>query len=236
MSAVDAAAIAVRLAEVRAGIERAAAQAGREPGAARLVAVSKRQPAAAVAAAWEAGQRDFGENYAQELRDKARELAGLDGIRWHHIGPLQRNKVKYVVGTAALVHGVDRVELVEALARQAASLGVRQRCLAQVNIGAEPQKAGCALEELPRLVDAFRSSDSLALEGLMCIPPDTDRPEATRPYFRRLAELAAAEHRRTGLALPELSMGMSADYAVAIAEGATLVRVGTAIFGSRTLP
>jgi hypothetical protein len=221
--------IAERLAAVRAEVEAAARAAGRDPALVRIVAVSKLHPAAAAAEAVAAGQRDLGENYAQELRDKARAVAGA---HWHFIGPLQRNKVKYVVGVAALIHTVDNLSLLDEIARRAAAHGVTQRCLIQVNVAGEAQKSGCAPDELPPLVDAFRERPAVRLDGLMCIPPAAD-PEATRPHFRALFALATAERARTGLALPELSMGMSADFAVAIAEGATLVRIGTAIFGER---
>ena len=231
--AIDGAAIAARWATVRAEIERAARAVGREPSSVLLVAVSKLHPVAAIAAALDAGQRDFGENYAQELRDKARAVAAAGGAaRWHFIGPLQRNKVKYVVGVAGIIHTIDGASLGEEIARRAAVMGTRQRCLIEVNVGAEPQKAGCLPDEVPALVDLLRAHESLQLDGLMCIPPAGD-PGQTRLHFRRLAQLRADERTRTGLPLPELSMGMSADYGVAIEEGSTIVRVGTAIFGER---
>ena len=223
--------IAERLAAVRAAVAAAVTDAGREPGSVRLVAVSKLHSADAIAEACAAGQVEFGENYAQELRDKARALRA-EGARWHFIGPLQRNKVKYVVGVAELIHTVDSVSLLDEIARRAETAGVRQRCLIEVNIGEEPQKSGCPIADLAPLVDAFRAAPAVELAGLMCIPPAGDAA-AARPFFRRLAELAAAERARTGMTLPELSMGMSADFAAAIAEGATIVRVGTAIFGER---
>ena len=223
--------IEARLGEVRAEIERAARAAGRDPGAVRLVAVSKLQSIDAVALAFAAGQRDFGENYAQELRDKVRALPTPEA-RWHFIGPLQRNKVKYVVGVAALIHSLDGPSLIDEVARRAATLGVVQRCLLQVNVAEEPQKSGCAIAEVPSLVDALLAAPSLSLAGFMCIPP-ASAPAEARPHFQRLRAIAASERARTGLALPELSMGMSADFAIAIAEGATLVRVGSALFGER---
>jgi PLP dependent protein len=203
---------AERLAEVKRRI--AACAHGREV---TLVAVSKLQPASAVKEALAAGQEIFGENYAQELRDKAREVPGA---RWHYIGPLQRNKVKYVVGTAELIHSVDSRALLDEIAARAAKLNIVQRCLIQVNVGDEPQKSGCSVEELPELRAAF--AGAVSLEGLMCIPPAEGDPA---PHFRRLRQIAAG--------LPQLSMGMSADYEAAIAEGATIVRVGTALFGAR---
>ena len=202
-------------------IVAAARAAGRDPAAITLVAVSKKVPAERVREAMRAGHDLFGENYAQELRDKAREVAGA---RWHYIGPLQRNKVKYVVGVAELIHSVDSPSLVDEIAARADKLGVVQRCLVQVNVGDEAQKSGCAVADVPALVRAFAARSSVRCEGLMCIPPDGAPP---RPFFENLAKLAAAE----GLAT--LSMGMSSDFAEAIAAGATIVRVGTAIFGER---
>lgn len=228
--------IAARLRAVQGAVAAATAAAGRPPGAVQLLAVSKTQPAEAVAAALRAGQRAFGENYAQELRDKARQLAAPEGPLWHFIGTLQRNKVNMVVGTAALVHTVDGAELAAALAARARRLGVVQDCLVEVNVGGEAQKGGCAPEALGALLDAISAEGgALRCRGLMCIPPPAEDPEGSRPHFARLRALRD-EHARTPRAhaeLVELSMGMSHDFAVAIAEGATIVRVGTAIFGSR---
>jgi len=202
-------------------IAAAARAAGRDPASVTLVAVSKTVPAERVREAMRAGQELFGENYAQELRDKAREVAGA---RWHFIGPLQRNKVKYVVGVAELIHSIDSPSLLDEIAARADKLGVVQRCLVQVNVGAEAQKSGCAMADVPALVRAFAARPSVRCEGLMCIPPDGVPP---RPFFENLAKLAAAE------GLRELSMGMSGDFEDAIAAGATIVRVGSAIFGER---
>jgi pyridoxal phosphate enzyme (YggS family) len=208
---------AERLAEVRAHIVAACVEAGRDPGEVTLVAVSKTMPPEACQEALAAGQPILGENYAQELRDKARVVAGA---RWHYIGPLQRNKVKYVVGTAELIHSVDSVEILDEIAARARKLNLVQRCLIQVNVGDEPQKSGCRPEDLPALQAAF--GEGVKLEGLMCIPPFDEDP---LPYFKKLRALRGN--------LPHLSMGMSSDYPAAIAEGATLVRVGTALFGPR---
>jgi PLP dependent protein len=202
-------------------IAAAARAAGRDPASVTLVAVSKTVPAERVREAIRAGHNLFGENYAQELRDKAREA---EGARWHFIGPLQRNKVKYVVGVAELIHSVDSPSLLDEIAARADKIGVVQRCLVQVNVGDESQKSGCAIPDVPALVRAFAARPSVRCEGLMCIPPDGVPP---RPFFDNLAKLAAAE------GLRELSMGMSSDFGEAIAAGATLVRVGTAIFGER---
>jgi PLP dependent protein len=209
------------IADVREKLAAAARSAGRDPTAITLVAVSKTVPAERVREAMRAGHDLFGENYAQELRDKAREVAGA---RWHFIGPLQRNKVKYVVGVAELIHSIDSEALLDEVAARAGKSGVVQRCLVQVNIGREPQKSGLMPDALPALVRAFATRPSVRCEGLMCIPPDGVPP---RPFFDNLAQLAAAE------GLGTLSMGMSGDFEEAIAAGATIVRVGTAIFGER---
>ncbi len=217
--------IAARLAQVREEIARSCAAAGRDPKSVRLVAVSKTQPLDRVRAAAAAGQTLFGENYAQELREKTDALPELE---WHFIGALQSNKAKLVVGRAALIHTCDRAALARELSKRAAALGATQRVLLEVNTGREPQKSGVVPEEVATLLAAVRALPALECRGLMCIPPADADP---RPHFRTLRAL------RDGL-LPggELSMGMSADYACAIEEGATLVRVGTAIFGARIRP
>jgi pyridoxal phosphate enzyme (YggS family) len=213
--------LAERLVRVRGRIAAACRTAGRPVDEVTLVAVSKTFPPSICAEAVAAGQALLGENYAQELREKA---ALVDGAHWHFIGPLQRNKVKYVVGVAELIHSVDRVELAAELATRAERVGTTQRCLVQVNVAREPQKAGCAPEDLPALLDAMAAHPSLRCEGLMCIPPANCDPT---PHFDALRRLAAHHH------LPQLSMGMSDDFELAIAHGATLVRVGSAIFGAR---
>ncbi len=233
-----AAEIARNLEAVRARIRRAEAAAGRAEGSARLVAVSKTMPPADVEAALAAGQLDFGENYAQELRDKRAALEGARvAPRWHYIGPLQTNKVKYVAGKVALVHALDRADLVAALdAKVAEAPGAPpQGCLVQVNVAREPQKRGVLPEGLPALLDAFATTPRLRCLGLMLIPPLEEDPEGARPHFRALRSLLEAEaaRARPHVELRELSMGMSHDLDVAVAEGATLVRVGTAIFGAR---
>lgn len=229
--------IAANLAAVRARIAAAVARRGPGPEPV-LIAVAKKQPAAAVIAALRAGQRDFGENYAQELVAKAGEIAAAAPDlrpRWHFIGPLQSNKVRKVVAAGALIHTVDRPGLVAELAREAARRGEGPlEVLVEVNIGGEAQKAGVAPDDLPALLDLVSTRPELRCVGLMAIPPEGE-PEQTRPYFRRLRELLQREAAvpRPGVELVHLSMGMSADYEVAIEEGATMVRVGTAIFGPR---
>jgi len=227
--------IAAGLASVRHRIAEAARAAGRPVDSVRLVAVSKRMPTADIDAALAAGQVDFGENYAQELRDKRAARAAEDpagGARpaWHFIGPLQTNKVKYVAGNVALIHSVDSAALLDEIDRREGE----QACLIQVNLAGEAQKRGVAPAALPALLDHVASLAHVRCLGLMLIPP-LAAPAANRPLF---AALRALRDQQAAIARPrvdlrELSMGMSDDFEVAIAEGATLVRVGTAIFGSR---
>lgn len=233
--------IAANLARVRERIAQAEARGGRPPGSVRLVAVSKTMPPDDVRAALTAGQRDFGENYAQELRDKrvAFEMARLaPAPLWHYIGPLQTNKVKYLAGQVMLIHTVDRTEVLDEIDRRVAAFRQDmppQECLVQVNVAGETQKHGAAPEAVPALLDHFATLAHVRCAGLMVIPPLADDPEAARPHFAALRALRDREaaRARTHVALRELSMGMSHDLEVAIAEGATLVRVGTAIFGDR---
>jgi pyridoxal phosphate enzyme (YggS family) len=233
--------LAARLAGVRARIATAASAAGRAAADVTLIAVSKKMPAEDVAGALAAGQLDFGENYAQELRDKraaidAAAAAGstAGGARWHFIGPLQANKVKYVAGKVALLHTIDSIELLGEVARRTPA-GATQECLVQVNVAGEGRKHGVAQDELPALLDGFAAHAQVRCVGLMLIPPLGEAAEASRPHFAALRALRDAERARAraNVDLVHLSMGMSHDLEVAIAEGATLVRVGTAIFGER---
>jgi pyridoxal phosphate enzyme (YggS family) len=220
--------IGERLSGVRARIAAACERAGRDPETVALVAVSKTQDASAVRAAYDAGQRTFGENYVQELCSKARALSALEGLRWHLIGHLQRNKSREVAGVVSCVETVDSTRLADALAKHvAADRGPRLGVMIQVNVAREPQKSGIAAEELDALAAHVRAMPELELRGLMTVPPLDREPEASRPHFRALRELAQ-QH-----GLRELSMGMSSDLEVAVEEGATIVRVGTAIFGAR---
>ncbi len=222
--------VADALAQVRERIASAAREAGRSPGSVDLLAVSKGQDASRVREAYAAGQRRFGENYAQELAAKATALADLADIEWHFIGHLQRNKVKDVVPRARLVETVDRVDLAREIDKRATT---PIAILIEVNVGGEAQKSGCAPSDLAALCRAIGDLPNLRLRGLMTVPPAVDDARDARPFFARLRE-AAAELRAAGLDPgPELSMGMSSDFEEAIAEGATLVRVGTAIFGAR---
>lgn len=235
--------ISERLAETRAKIARAAERCGRSPNAIRLVAVSKTKPIEAIREAYAAGQRDFGENYVQELVAKAEALADLVDLRWHAIGHVQRNKVKKLVQHAAAIHSVDSIRLIGELnaragevpeARRLPAADARLPLLIEVNVGAEAQKTGCRPDQLSSLIGACDAAPALRLIGLMTMAPHTDNPEDARPYFDALRRLRD-EH--GGLArLPELSMGMTHDLEAAILAGATIVRVGTAIFGERPLP
>ncbi|NUO48178.1 MAG: YggS family pyridoxal phosphate-dependent enzyme [Polyangiaceae bacterium] len=219
-----------QLLEVRRRIERAAREASRDPASVALLAVSKGHPADRLREAYAAGQRLFGENYAQELAGKAGELADLADMVFHFIGHLQRNKVKDVVRSARVIETVDRIELATEIEKRASSV---IEVLLEVNVGGEEQKAGCAPGEVADLLRSVAALPKLRVIGLMTIPPANDDAEASRPHFAKLRTIAA-ELRAGGLDPgPHLSMGMSHDFEVAIAEGATLVRVGTAIFGAR---
>ena len=223
--------VAAALAAVRARIDRACAACGRDPAGVKLIAVSKTKPGSAIRDAYAAGQRAFGENYAQELAAKAAELADLRDIEWHFVGHLQTNKVKLVARSAHVIHTVDSPVLAREIARRAAGAErATLPVLIEVNVGAEPQKHGAAPTELAEVISAVRAEPQLALRGLMTMPPLADLPAAGR-VFETLSTLRGL-HGGVAL-LPELSMGMSQDLEVAIACGATLVRVGTAIFGAR---
>lgn len=196
----------------------------------RIVAVTKTHGADLVRAAWQAGLRDLGENRVQEALPKQDATADLP-IAWHLIGSLQRNKARQVTGRFALIHSVDRLELAAELNRRAPA-GARQRVLLQVNCSAEPQKGGVAADQLPGLIDAVAGCEHLEMAGLMTMAAaDADEAQQRRT-FARLRELRDAVARR-GVPLPELSMGMSDDYPAAVEEGATMIRLGSALFGAR---
>ena len=226
--------IAERWRAVSARVAAACERAGRAPGDVAIVAVSKTHPAASVRDAAAVGATDFGENYAQELAGKLTELAAgpLPGpARWHFIGRLQRNKARLVAGRVALIHAVDSVELAEEIARRAS--GAVQPILLAVNVGGEATKGGVTAESAPQLAAALAGVAGTSLDGLMTMPPPADDPEASRPHFLALRALRDRLTDQLGRPLPVLSMGMSHDFEVAIACGATHVRIGTAIFGSR---
>jgi len=209
-------------------VARAAERAGRSPSSVTIVAVGKRQPSAAIVAAQRAGLRHFGESYVQEALPKIRELEDLK-LTWHFVGKLQANKTREVAETFDWVHTVDRLKIAERLSEQRSPFAAPLNVLIQVNQGGETQKAGALPKDVAALARAVAALPRLTLRGLMTLPPRSDNPE------RRFAELAAlrAELAGQGIELDSLSMGMSADFAEAIAAGATHVRIGTAIFGAR---
>jgi len=227
--------LAANLAAVRSRMARACARVGRDPEGVRLVAVSKFHSASDILALVEAGQREFAESYVQEALAKQGELVGQD-VLWHFVGGLQTKKARQVAGRFVLVHSVDSEKLAVELARRAADAGVLQSVLLEVNMG-EEQKAGvdeAGLPELAEMVLSLREDGvGLDLQGLMCLPPMFDAPEEARPYFARLRELRDGLSASLGVALPHLSMGMTGDFEAAIEEGATIIRVGTSLFGKR---
>ena len=212
------------LAAVRARMARAAARAGRDPGGIVLIAVTKTFPAARLAEAYALGVRDFGENYVQEFETKAPELAACSGARFHLIGHLQSNKARRAAELFSVIQTVDSAKL----ARRLAAAGRPLEVMIEVKLSPEEAKAGADPAELAAIAAAVRECGNLTLTGLMTMPPWSDDPEASRPYFRQLAGLGRE------LGLPKLSMGMSHDFEAAIEEGATHIRVGTALFGRRT--
>ncbi len=226
--------IADNLQQINQRINRACQAAGRDPGTVRLVAVSKVKPAEQIEEAFHAGQTLFGESYVQEFRDKSPLVKAP--VEWHFIGGLQSNKVKYLRGKVAMIHSVDRLSLAEEIDRQWGKIDRTVAVTLQVNIGEEATKSGCHPDALETLVRAVAPLSHVKICGLMCLPPHDDDAEKVRPYFRRLRELAAEidQLQLPRVGMEELSMGMSGDFEVAIEEGATLVRVGTAIFGARS--
>ena len=223
--------VAANLARVRERIERACRRAGRDPAGVRLVGVGKTKPPELLAEAVAAGLSDIGENYVREFLEKRERLS--PSIRWHFVGRLQSNKARQVVGKVELIHSLDRESLLEEIEKRAAAAGVVVRGLLKVNLGGEAAKGGADEAVARRLLETAAAMPHLRVEGLMSIPPPQDDPEALRPWHRRLARLAETLRRETGLPLPELSMGMSSDLETAVEEGATLVRVGTDLFGPR---
>jgi PLP dependent protein len=215
-------------------IEQTAMRAGRNPKDIRLVAVSKKMPTEYIEKAMEGGQKIFGENYLQDAQKKIEEIG--PGPEWHFIGHIQSNKAKSVATLFNMVHTVDRLKLAKALNSHASSIGKILPVLVQVNVGQEKQKAGAHPDEAEELLKALQQLDSLHVMGLMTMPPYTENVEEVRPYFRALREIAEEYTRKEYFYQKdkiELSMGMSHDFEVAIEEGATLIRVGTAIFGPR---
>ncbi len=221
-----------QLEEIRAGIRAAELRAGRPAGSATLLAVSKTFPVEDIMQAYADGQRLFGENRLQEAMGKKPAMPA--DCEWHLIGPLQRNKVRKALETGfALLEAVDSLRLAESISRIAGELGCTSAILLEVNVDGEDSKHGFTPESLQAEWEALCALPNLDIRGLMCIPAPTEEPEGARPAFRRLRALAEALRERGPLPLPELSMGMSHDYAIAVEEGSTIVRVGSAIFGKR---
>jgi pyridoxal phosphate enzyme (YggS family) len=225
--------IADNLKTVQDRITAAAARAGRDPSSVKLVVVTKTVDAGRIREAAAAGAMILGENRVQEAKEKIERLGPI--ASWHLIGRLQTNKAKFAVKLFYLIHSVDSLELAKELDRQAAKMGKVQDVLVEVNIAGEAAKAGVNVDDTPGLVREAAKLEHIAIKGLMTMPPYSEDPENSRPYFRRLRELASAiagEH-IANASMQELSMGMSGDFETAVEEGATLVRVGTAIFGER---
>ena len=221
--------VPARLASVREAVAAAAREAGRDPAEITLIGVTKRKPVSAIEAAFAAGLRDIGENHADEFLEKAAAFAP-DGLRYHFIGRLSSRRARKVAGQATLIHTLDSLRLARKLSLVAQEEGREVRALVQVNQGDEATKGGVAPNTVTALVRDAAALPGLRVDGLMSIPPLDNRP---RDWFRQLRQLRDAVAEATSVALPELSMGMSHDLAEAIAEGATMVRVGTAIFGAR---
>ncbi len=217
---------------VREEMARAAEESGRGPDDVLLIAVSKKQDAEKVRAAWESGQETFGESRVQEARAKIPLLPAA--LRWHFIGHLQKNKIRHALPLFELFHSVDSLALAQDVERIASEEGVRPRVLLEVNVAGEGSKLGFSPEQIRAQMEELLQLGRLEIEGLMTIPPFAAEAEEARPHFVRLRELRDALEREFAVKLPQLSMGMSNDYAIAIAEGATIVRVGTAIFGGRS--
>lgn len=226
--------IAARLIEVRSRIAAAARSAGRDPSSIQLIAVSKTFPIDAVREAYAAGQRDFGENRVQEALPKIESAADL-AIRWHLLGHLQTNKARKAGGAFATIQSVDTIDLIQKLDLAAGEAGASPELLIQVNLAGETTKFGVPPADVPRLFEAAARLQAARVVGVMTLPPVPEAPEDARPWFRQLRDLRD-EWLQSGVPremLRELSMGMSGDFEVAVQEGATMVRVGTAIFGGR---
>lgn len=218
---------------VKKRIEEACAKSGRNPKEVTLVAVSKKKPEEDILELYRAGQRDFGENYIQELRTKQEDLP--KDIRWHMIGHLQRNKVKYIAGTIAMIHSVDSLELAETIDREALKNGRIIPILMEVNVAGEESKFGVRPEEADALAEQISHLQNVRLQGFMTSAPFAENPEEDRPVFRNLRKLSVdiGQKNYNNVTVDALSMGMTNDYSVAVEEGSTIVRVGTAIFGAR---
>ena len=225
--------IAENLAQVHKNIEDAARSAGRDPAEITLIDVSKTKPVSMLMEAYDAGERVFGENKVQEIMDKYDQMP--QDVSWHMIGHLQRNKVKYIVGKVSMIHSVDSLRLAETIEQEAAKVDTVVPVLLEVNVAEEESKFGLSVEEVIPLAEQIASFSHVRVCGLMTIAPYVTDPEENRPIFRQLKKLSVdiAAKNINNVTMNVLSMGMTGDYAVAVQEGATMVRVGTGIFGSR---
>lgn len=226
--------ISANMKHVQERIEAACAKSGRNTEDVTLIAVSKTKPVEALMEAYEAGARDFGENKVQELLNKIPQLPS--DIRWHMIGHLQRNKVKYIIDKVCLIHSVDSLRLAEEISKEALKHGITANILIEVNVAGEESKFGVSVEEAETLVADIAKLPGICIKGLMTIAPFVDNEEENREYFRKLKQLSVDIMRKNidnRSMDEELSMGMTGDYKVAVEEGATYVRVGTGIFGER---
>lgn len=224
--------LADKLARIRESIAQAAVAAGRKPEEITLVAVAKGRPARRVRELFQLGVADIGENRVQEMRQKAEELADLP-LRWHMVGHLQRNKIKYLLNRDVLLHSLDRLSLAHALQQRLEQAGTHLRCLVQVNLQEDAARQGVTPANLPAFMEEVAQLDRVRVVGLMTMAPPTTDPSTVRPLFRRLRLLAeeVGQRRLPGIAMDHLSMGMSGDFEAAIAEGATMIRIGRALFG-----
>ncbi|RUM44565.1 MAG: YggS family pyridoxal phosphate-dependent enzyme [Desulfurobacterium sp.] len=224
--------IARNVEEIKKKVVEACGRAGRDPQEVKVLAASKTRTPSEIREAFKAGVELFGENRVQEARDKIPALKELP-VEWHLIGHLQTNKVKYAVKLFDVIETVDRKKLVDELEKRLSQLGKVMRVFIEVKLSPEETKHGCSPEEVESLARYVLAKEHLKLEGLMTVPPYLENPEDVRPYFRKLREIRDSLQDKLGIPLPHLSMGMSHDFEVAIEEGATIVRIGTAIFGER---
>ncbi len=221
------------LKQVQENIRRVCGEAGRNPSEVTLVAVSKTKPLSMLQEAYHEGVRDFGENKVQEMLEKMAVMPS--DVRWHFIGHLQRNKVKYIVGRVYLIHSVDSLRLAEEISREAVKKKTEVNILVEVNVAQEESKFGVSVKEAPELVEGIAMLPAIHVQGLMTIAPYTQDPGSNRQYFKKLKQLSVDIIRKNidNVTMNVLSMGMTGDYMVAIEEGASCVRVGTGIFGER---
>ena len=229
--------LGTKISQIRETIEEAALRGGRDPKHVRLVAATKTVPPDRMLEAYEAQVRIFGENRLQEAQKKMEVIGSTPQLSWHFLGRIQRRKIKAIIGNFELIHSVEDVEQALEIDCRARKAGLRQAVLLEVNVGDEPSKGGFSVPDLMQALPALDGLGHLSVKGLMAIPPPESDPEAARPYFRQLRLLSEmiSQSSFCHIRMDELSMGMSHDYPIAVEEGATLVRVGTAIFGERNL-